>query len=253
MHDNHMIYPVIDYSTQKQCRICLEEEGAGDMLAPCRCGGSMAWVHRNCLDSWRISDLTELTMSQCPTCKQNYIIDYVPLENNEKRRRIGYNSSILITFYFIFISIVSYGFTRFLYVNYFNDYAPELLFNFGIILLSILMIISYAIFGVATAIIVHNKYPSQYHNTSLSGLVVKYLFMIPFTFIRKGCGLLTVFTLIIILLLMGIFYMIIIVSVILIIMLLLIIIAVIQHEINYSYSLELSERLVVRDLSHPQA
>ncbi len=33
-----------------QCRICLEE--GGDLLAPCRCRGTAAYIHRTCLDQY---------------------------------------------------------------------------------------------------------------------------------------------------------------------------------------------------------
>jgi hypothetical protein len=38
----------------RQCRVCLDEEGL-ELLSPCRCTGSLQFVHRQCLTTWRIS------------------------------------------------------------------------------------------------------------------------------------------------------------------------------------------------------
>jgi len=37
------------------CRICLgdEEESDGDLFSPCLCRGTSAFVHRECLNTWR--------------------------------------------------------------------------------------------------------------------------------------------------------------------------------------------------------
>ncbi len=55
----------------KECRICLEDEVAVDdeWLSPCRCNGSMKWVHRSCLGHWRELAPTLEGKRVCPTCK----------------------------------------------------------------------------------------------------------------------------------------------------------------------------------------
>ena len=49
---DELSYPSTDF---RQCRICLETDAPEDdpLIAPCRCAGSMQWVHRKCLDEWR--------------------------------------------------------------------------------------------------------------------------------------------------------------------------------------------------------
>ncbi|KAG8088811.1 hypothetical protein GUJ93_ZPchr0011g28597 [Zizania palustris] len=42
---------------QFQCRICLEADGR-DFIAPCKCKGTSKYVHRDCLDHWRVVKLT---------------------------------------------------------------------------------------------------------------------------------------------------------------------------------------------------
>jgi len=56
------------------CRICLAEECDADhefgreLISPCRCSGSMKYVHRACLDTWRASCLNPKALLECTTC-----------------------------------------------------------------------------------------------------------------------------------------------------------------------------------------
>lgn len=58
----------------RTCRICYEE-GGHDLIAPCLCKGSCKWVHRSCLDKWRVSDSGYNSFNQCPQCKFHYIFE----------------------------------------------------------------------------------------------------------------------------------------------------------------------------------
>lgn len=37
----------------KNCRICFESENEGILIKPCNCKGTIAYVHRTCLNNWR--------------------------------------------------------------------------------------------------------------------------------------------------------------------------------------------------------
>lgn len=50
------------------CRICLESDG--DFICPCKCKGSIQHVHRNCLDTWRMSN--PAVFYQCELCYYHY-------------------------------------------------------------------------------------------------------------------------------------------------------------------------------------
>ncbi|KAF0718861.1 Aste57867_1425 [Aphanomyces stellatus] len=43
-----------------------------ELLAPCACS---SYVHRTCLDTWRIASASQLAKSHCPTCKSAYEIE----------------------------------------------------------------------------------------------------------------------------------------------------------------------------------
>lgn len=52
------------------CRICHGGESIGDLLAPCRCKGSIALAHMQCLEHW----LKESELSRCELCHHHFDI-----------------------------------------------------------------------------------------------------------------------------------------------------------------------------------
>ncbi|CAE7745975.1 Slc35b2 [Symbiodinium sp. KB8] len=54
-----------------ECRLCLGQ-GEGELIAPCRCAGSMRWVHRACLDTWRASGQNPKAFTHCCACGFRY-------------------------------------------------------------------------------------------------------------------------------------------------------------------------------------
>lgn len=57
-------------SSELICRICHGGESAGDLLRPCRCRGTIALVHIDCLEHW----LRESANSHCELCKHHFRI-----------------------------------------------------------------------------------------------------------------------------------------------------------------------------------
>ena len=58
-----------------QCRICFDVGSDGEqgpLFRPCRCSGSMAWVHRECLDQWRRSSVNPRSFFRCDNCLFEY-------------------------------------------------------------------------------------------------------------------------------------------------------------------------------------
>jgi hypothetical protein len=53
-----------------QCRFCLEEEGP--MIAPCKCIGSVKYVHKDCLRRWVVEDdRVNLQRVVCNMCRES--------------------------------------------------------------------------------------------------------------------------------------------------------------------------------------
>jgi len=53
-----------------QCRVCLQECIVTGLIRPCKCTGSVQYVHRECLDQWRKSSPRAYTT--CNVCGFNY-------------------------------------------------------------------------------------------------------------------------------------------------------------------------------------
>lgn len=69
------------------CRICLESdaESGDELISPCMCKGTQQFVHRSCLDHWR-SVKEGFAFSHCTTCKAQFHLRVVPLEENSWRK-----------------------------------------------------------------------------------------------------------------------------------------------------------------------
>jgi hypothetical protein len=57
------------------CRICLDSKQwrENPFLSPCKCRGSVAFVHFKCLQQWRITN-PPITLTLCPICKSDYTL-----------------------------------------------------------------------------------------------------------------------------------------------------------------------------------
>ena len=60
------------------CRVCFDVvgENADDaLIAPCRCAGTMKYVHRSCLDACRVSGFDPSSLTRCGLCKADYVLE----------------------------------------------------------------------------------------------------------------------------------------------------------------------------------
>eukprot|EP01088_Endostelium_zonatum_P004330 TRINITY_DN15559_c0_g1_i2.p1 TRINITY_DN15559_c0_g1~~TRINITY_DN15559_c0_g1_i2.p1 ORF type:complete len:111 (+),score=24.77 TRINITY_DN15559_c0_g1_i2:39-371(+) len=62
------------------CRNCHDSDPIGDLIAPCRCNGSIKWVHRECLNQWRAVSPDPKSFSICDVCHTTYQLEYIPDE-----------------------------------------------------------------------------------------------------------------------------------------------------------------------------
>ena len=56
------------------CRICFDtaDSASNPLLRPCRCRGSMRYVHVECLDTWRNTSTNPQSFFRCDTCHFEY-------------------------------------------------------------------------------------------------------------------------------------------------------------------------------------
>lgn len=52
------------------CRICFGGESAERLVRPCSCRGTIAAVHRTCLERW----LLQAASSYCELCRHHYVV-----------------------------------------------------------------------------------------------------------------------------------------------------------------------------------
>ena len=64
---------------ERVCRVCFCGEEGGPLLAPCRCRGSVRWVHASCLNEWRSASANPMSFSTCETCGYRYRTERAPL------------------------------------------------------------------------------------------------------------------------------------------------------------------------------
>jgi len=84
--------PTHEENDQCECRICHECDHQSNMIDPCACSGSLKWVHRQCLDQWRVSSPNPEAFWSCQTCKTKYDI---VLANQANLRYASYGHSFI--------------------------------------------------------------------------------------------------------------------------------------------------------------
>lgn len=115
------------------CRICLEE---GDLIQPCYCSGTTAYVHEKCLMKW----LSTSNRSDCEICKYEY--EYVDVEEEIKIccPRWTFTDSISIV-----PLVIILGFAHFVimfFISYWNT-TTESMFFYGNVTQGILLCVLY--------------------------------------------------------------------------------------------------------------
>ncbi|CAL8350658.1 unnamed protein product [Merluccius merluccius] len=66
--------PSLPLSDEPFCRICHEGGCLGELLSPCECSGTLAMVHRACLERW----LTASNSSHCELCHYQFSLERLP-------------------------------------------------------------------------------------------------------------------------------------------------------------------------------
>lgn len=60
-----------------QCRICFETDHPEDMVSPCRCSGSIQYIHKTCLyaeQRYRREEWERTGIIRCTICREPYVI-----------------------------------------------------------------------------------------------------------------------------------------------------------------------------------
>lgn len=92
------------------CRICLGDEDTHDLVSPCACKGSMKWVHKRCIQTYRLKH-TKRSVFKCEICNKPYRlrIDHEAetlCAFEHMKNRIGANVIIYMMMNFLVMPIV---------------------------------------------------------------------------------------------------------------------------------------------------
>ena len=58
------------------CKFCLEVDSSKMLIHPCRCEGSIKYVHHDCLKTWIITHNEDLDYAKCELCHYQYKMTY---------------------------------------------------------------------------------------------------------------------------------------------------------------------------------
>ena len=91
-------------SSEKICRICYDDQKEDKLISPCKCSGSVKWVHQSCLQKW--IDISH--KKECSTCKYKYKYQKKYKRNIYKHLDHSYVPKIL-TIVFILVTTIMSG------------------------------------------------------------------------------------------------------------------------------------------------
>jgi len=90
--------------TEKECRICFENDNEFDFINPCLCDGTSKWVHNTCLQEWRNSNTNMRANKFCIECNYKYKTffkypkeKYIIKKNFPRKYKLTYMFFIYIT------------------------------------------------------------------------------------------------------------------------------------------------------------
>tara|TARA_Y100000389_G_scaffold193070_1_gene221455 strand:- start:742 stop:1731 length:990 start_codon:yes stop_codon:yes gene_type:complete len=156
-----------------ECRICYEESTQENpFLFPCKCVGTIKFIHEKCLNKWRNENINNLNFHKCSHCNTFYQKSFA--KPMEKSFLFYYKYNIFLRFYLpaMFIFII---------LTFYNDYNGR-----------IIDIIKYDKTGNITTLIQHNEYNfTTYYfsfsmNCALDAFFIYYIFCM-FWYINNRC------------------------------------------------------------------
>ena len=116
-----------------ECRICFEKDTdiPGDyLISPCRCNGTSKYVHKSCLDKWRMTNRQGEAWRKCMECHTPY--EFTNSFSLESTTLLTYNS--LISIYLLqYVCGLFFSFVIWI-VDAYNDYESIRLLNYNITL-----------------------------------------------------------------------------------------------------------------------
>jgi hypothetical protein len=90
-------------SDEDTCRICREGDEEEELIAPCRCTGSLKYIHRSCLQKWRFEAIARNPryITHCEVCQTPLNPEVVPTNRGPPLARIVVDKGVRFALYVI--------------------------------------------------------------------------------------------------------------------------------------------------------
>jgi len=121
--ENNLKYAIIKYGNDNikcrinddeynECRICYEEStDENPYLFPCKCAGTMRFIHESCLNHWRNDNIDNMNFHKCNECNTFYQKSFSrPLEKNflfPYKHKIFFRFYLPSVFLFVIIALIN--------------------------------------------------------------------------------------------------------------------------------------------------
>ena len=125
------------------CRICLEDDDQNNMITPCMCIGTSKYIHRSCLDQWRISETNNKCFTHCCQCNFAYNIYHYNYQDDCITKIIKFLSKYILIF-FILNNLIIFSLSliiKRLDTNHNIHFIPNHSFYFSCYILSLFIFI----------------------------------------------------------------------------------------------------------------
>ena len=96
--------PYVHHTDIPECRICRDAYPI-NKISPCRCDGSMKYVHAECLAMWRNTDVRAYKYTHCTVCRVQYGKNHAININHASRLRKLYTLVSYSPFYVLWLLI----------------------------------------------------------------------------------------------------------------------------------------------------
>jgi len=105
---NNINYETMNSTDNRVCRICFggvnDAFESGKLISPCKCKGSMKYVHVNCLNEWRLKSANKSSYYQCDQCKYKYHFQRTKFAKILSNKLTTLFITFLVTYLYIFFT-----------------------------------------------------------------------------------------------------------------------------------------------------
>ena len=128
-------------SMSDECRICLSNDNSQDLIHPCKCNGTIKYVHNTCL--YHLRSCSYNNYRRCSTCKEKYKLTYTTINSFiyyifRKRKNCLIFSNIFMLYFMISLQIdLYYTYTTYYYfpkniykIIFYNFWMKDMVYTF---------------------------------------------------------------------------------------------------------------------------